>query len=177
MMTNNLFILIVFSTLSYLADAFSFRNASCSEATIHDLRIAHCNQEPCTIRKGEPLPFELDLSFTTPTKSSNVYFNVYIPKYAAPPAVHGSSLITATCDERNLGFDCPVSSNTIYTLKSHLIIDSQAVCTSNCENMGNNGTGIRDTKWRWAVSDRRKRGTGKKSYSSCSFRLALNIVE
>jgi len=111
-----------------------------SESTLHELRVKGCDQEPCTIKKGEALPFELDFSFSTPTKSSNVYFNVFIPKYAVPPAVHGSSLITATCENGNLGFDCPISANTKYTLKSQLIIDSEAVCTSNCENIGSNGT-------------------------------------
>lgn len=112
-----------------------------SGSTLHDFRIQGCSEQPCRIRKGERLPFELDFSFTRPMDvSDNVYFNVFVPKYARPPATHGSSLMTGTCEKQNLGFNCPILPDVTYTLRSDLLIDSQAECTANCENMGEHGT-------------------------------------
>lgn len=87
------------------------------------------------------MPFELDLSFDEEVEAADsVYFNVYMPKYAVPPSVHGTKLITATCEGENLGFECPIAPNEKYTVKSSLFIDSKARCTGNCESLSNDGT-------------------------------------
>lgn len=112
-----------------------------SGSQLLDFRIAGCKEQPCKIRKGEPLPFEVDLSFERPKDAADdIYFNVYLPKYAKPPAAHGSSLFTGTCGNGNLGFSCPANPDAPYTLKSSLYIEPEAVCTAKCENIGVNGT-------------------------------------
>lgn len=81
------------------------------------------------------------MSFDMPTESSDsVYFNVYLPKYAVPPSTHGTKLITATCEQENLGFECPIAPSEKHTMKSTLFIQADAVCTSNCEGLGRSGT-------------------------------------
>lgn len=89
------------------------------------------------------MPFEVDLSFADPTEpADSIYFNVFMPKFAVPPA-HGTKLITATCEDGNLGFECPISPDEKHTLKSTLFIDSKAQCTGNCEGLGAGGGTVR----------------------------------
>ncbi|XP_035703568.1 uncharacterized protein LOC110844871 isoform X2 [Folsomia candida] len=68
----------------------------CSRANISEVRIQGCKREPCTLKKGTKLPFEIDFSFTAPETIDYVDLNAFAPYWNVPGhGVYGTNLATS----------------------------------------------------------------------------------
>lgn len=110
----------------------TFHIFSGSRANITQIRIQGCAAEPCTLKKGKRLPFEIDFNFQAPQAADEISVSAFAPYWNVPgQGAYGTNLAgknTGKCSDFSL--ECPAPAcrqlpcnENSYTLKSYLYAD------------------------------------------------------